>query len=74
MIIISIYYYRANIWQGQFPIKNTAVDGYVSTAPIDAFEQNNYRLCNIIGNVWEWIADWWETKHKVKVLRNPVST
>lgn len=33
--------YRANIWQGQFPLKNTARDGFKWAAPVDAFGPQN---------------------------------
>lgn len=50
--------HRCNIWQGKFPVKNNASDGYVGTAPVDAYEPNGYGLYNVSGNVWEWCADW----------------
>lgn len=48
---------QMNTWQGEFPTRNTAEDGWVGTAPVDAFEPNGYRLWNTTGNVWEWVAD-----------------
>lgn len=50
--------HRMNVWNGIFPSRNTAVDGYVGTCPVDAFEPNGYGLFNMTGNVWEWTNDW----------------
>jgi formylglycine-generating enzyme required for sulfatase activity len=46
-----------NIWQGEFPDRNIAADGYAGTAPVDAFQPNGYGLFNTVGNTWEWCAD-----------------
>lgn len=47
-----------NIWQGEFPERNTAEDGWVTTAPARSFAPNGYGLHQPVGNVWEWCADW----------------
>jgi len=46
-----------NTWQGDFPHRNTAEDGYLGTAPVDAFAPNGYGVFNTTGNVWEWVRD-----------------
>uniref|UniRef100_A0A6B2EGG7 Putative sulfatase-modifying factor 1-like protein n=1 Tax=Phlebotomus kandelakii TaxID=1109342 RepID=A0A6B2EGG7_9DIPT len=48
-----------NIWQGEFPQKNTKDDGFFGTCPVDEYRQNSYDLFNIVGNVWEWTSDFW---------------
>ena len=52
--------HRMNVWQGEFPLRNTAEDGYLGTAPVAAFSPNGYGLHNTTGNVWEWTADWFD--------------
>jgi sulfatase modifying factor 1 len=47
-----------NIWQGEFPLRNTGDDGWITTAPVRSFEPNAYGLWQPVGNVWEWCADW----------------
>jgi formylglycine-generating enzyme required for sulfatase activity len=49
--------HRMNVWQGEFPSRNTLDDGYYGTAPVDAYEPNAYGLFNATGNVWEWTAE-----------------
>lgn len=46
-----------NTWQGDFPETNTADDGFVGTAPVDAFAANGFGIFNTTGNVWEWVND-----------------
>ena len=61
-----------NVWQGQFPLKNTAADGYRGTAPADAFAPNPFGLFNVSGNVWEWCADWFDAGYyAVSPRENP---
>lgn len=50
--------WQANIWQGHFPTHNSAEDGYLTTAPVRAFEPHGCGLYQAVGNVWEWCADW----------------
>ncbi|SFE67163.1 Formylglycine-generating enzyme, required for sulfatase activity, contains SUMF1/FGE domain [Paenibacillus algorifonticola] len=55
--------YRCNIWQGKFPTMNTNMDGYAGTAPVDAYLPNGYGLYNVVGNVWEFCADWFSVDY-----------
>jgi sulfatase modifying factor 1 len=50
--------HACNVWQGDFPTRNTADDGWLTTAPARSFPPNGYGLYQPVGNVWEWCADW----------------
>jgi formylglycine-generating enzyme len=65
-----------NIWQGDFPHRNTKHDGFERTAPVKSFEPNGYGLYDMAGNVWEWCGDWYradayEAASRHSVVVNP---
>jgi formylglycine-generating enzyme required for sulfatase activity len=51
--------FYANTFQGKFPNRNTAEDGYVTTSPARSFPPNKFGLYDMAGNVWEWVSDWY---------------
>jgi sulfatase modifying factor 1 len=61
--------HMANTWQGGFPHENTCLDGYERTSPVTVFPPNGYGVCDMIGNVWEWTADWFTSQHEADAAK-----
>ena len=55
--------HMANTWQGPFPLRNLAEDGFERTSPVGSFPPNPYGLFDMIGNVWEWTTDWFTPRN-----------
>lgn len=63
--------HMCNIWQGRFPVKNTAEDGYRGTCPVRAYPANSFGVFGTSGNVWEMVGDRWTTAHPSERRHDP---
>jgi len=64
--------HRMNIWQGDFPASNSMEDGCSSTCPVTHYApQTTNGIKNMVGNVWEWVSDWWQVRHSAQPTHNP---
>lgn len=55
--------WKANVWQGTFPETDFADDGHHGSAPVASFAPNAFGLHDMLGNVWEYVSDWWVPGH-----------
>jgi sulfatase modifying factor 1 len=63
-----------NYWQGRDHHHDTREDGFLYTSPVRAFPPNAWGIYDPVGNVWQWVADWYDAStydHDAAGVRDP---
>ena len=64
----------ANVWEGSarpFPVIDPSSVPEHGASAVCSFPANPYGLCDITGNVWQWVADWYRADAFVIEARAP---
>jgi len=62
---------RLNFWEGKTHHDNPKTDGWLYLSPVRTYPPNAWGIDDPVGNVWQWVADWYDAETFARNATHP---